>query len=216
MSLFKRITTTLVSRIDHLAGELENHEALVQATIEKMQRKTAAAKMRLKQIQREMQTIQQDITKNQQQAALWRQRALDVADNEESKALECVSRAQLCDQKIIQLQHACQQYQLNSEQLNKDLGHCEQALADIKQKHKLMRAKQATGEAMQSIANNDRMMITDINDTFDRWEMSLNTLDTSIMTDSVDSLEQAFTEKENKAALQAELAALKAKEASHE
>lgn len=45
MSLFKRLSATLVSRIDQVVGEIENHDAVIQVALNDMRKKIAEARV---------------------------------------------------------------------------------------------------------------------------------------------------------------------------
>ena len=47
MSIFKRLSATLVTSIDRVVGEIENHDAVIQASINDIRKKVAEAKVRL-------------------------------------------------------------------------------------------------------------------------------------------------------------------------
>ena len=47
MSIFKRLHTTLRSRVDHMVSEIENHDAVIEAAIREARRSVARSKVRL-------------------------------------------------------------------------------------------------------------------------------------------------------------------------
>ena len=86
MSLFKRLSATLVSRIDQVVGEIENHDAVIQAALHDVRRKVAEARVRLTQVQRESERLQERIDEQQQHAEHWRERARETAGSDEHRA----------------------------------------------------------------------------------------------------------------------------------
>lgn len=209
MTLFKRISASVVSRVDQVVGELENHDAVAQASLEDMRRKVAAARVRLNQVQREARSLDQEIDKQEQQGQRWRARAKETAASDEQKALECVSRARECDRKVDQLRKTCARYRDTSERLAEDMDSSEQRLSEMKQKLTLMRARQATGEALNTTSEAESDVVQQLDDTFDRWEMKLGVLEMAVDHASpVDELEREFRNQENAADLRAELDAL--------
>ena len=47
MSIFKRLSATVVSSLDRVVGEIENNDAVIQASLTELRKKIAAAKVRL-------------------------------------------------------------------------------------------------------------------------------------------------------------------------
>lgn len=99
MLIFTRLTATLVSRIDHVVGEIENHDAVIQATLNDMRQKLAQAKVHLSQVHREKERSQQKVNEQHESATRWQQRAVDCAKRDEKKAPECIGRSRFCTQK---------------------------------------------------------------------------------------------------------------------
>jgi phage shock protein A len=213
MSIFKRLSTTLVSRIDQVVGEIENHDAVVQATLDDMRKKVAEAKVRLGQVHREEQRLQEQIREQQDNAERWRKRAVDTAKQDEAKALECVSRRRHCQMQAEKLQQSLSQYQQTSEKLSADITSTEQRLADVKQKLTLMRARQSTSSALKASSETQSDAAKLLEDTFDRWEINISQAE-MIIDDNpvVDPVEREFVMREQQDELREELDALLNKE----
>lgn len=209
MSIFKRLSTTLVSRIDHVVGEIENHEAVVQATLDDMRKKVAEAKVRLGQVHREEQRLQAQIREQQENAERWRKRAVDTAKQDEAKALECVSRRRHCQMQAEKLQQSLGQYQQTSEKLSADIASTEQRLAEVKQKLTLMRARQSTSSALKASSETQSDAAQLLEDTFDRWEINIGQAEIMIEDNPVvDPVEREFVMREQQDELKEELDAL--------
>jgi len=214
MSIFKRLSATLVSRIDRVVGEIENHDAVVQATLNDMRKKVAEAKVRLKQVHREKERLENQILEQQENTKRWRKRAIDCAKTDEAKALECVSRARRCEQQMARLQQSLAQYQQAAEKLAHDIHTSEQRLSEVKQKATLMRARQSTSSALQSTGESKVDNTQLLDDTFDRWEINISEAEMAIDShDAVDLMEHEFIVSEQEDELRHELATLLAEEA---
>ncbi|KPJ94427.1 MAG: hypothetical protein AMJ53_05285 [Gammaproteobacteria bacterium SG8_11] len=214
MSIFKRLSATLVSRIDRVVGEIENHDAVVQATLNDMRKKVAEAKVRLKQVHREKERLENQILEQQENTKRWRKRAIDCAKTDEAKALECVSRARHCEQQMARLQQSLAQYQQAAEKLAHDIQTSEQRLSEVKQKATLMRARQSTSSALQSTGESKVDNTQLLDDTFDRWEINISEAEMAIDShDAVDLMEHEFIVSEQEDELRHELATLLAEEA---
>ena len=213
MSIFKRLSATLVSRIDRVVGEIENHDAVVQATLNDMRKKVAEAKVRLKQVHREKERLEQQILEQQDNTQRWRKRAIDCAKTDETKALECVSRGRHCEHQVARLQQAVSQYHQAADKLSHDIQTAEQRLSEVKQKATLMRARQSTSSALHSTSESNNDATQQLDDTFDRWEINISQTEMAIdHHDPVDLIEREFIMSEQEDELRHELATLLAEE----
>lgn len=214
MSLFKRISATLVSRMDQVVGEIENHDAVVQATINEQRKRVAQAKVRLSQIQRDAARLNDQLQEQQTAERRWKLRALAAAKQDETKALECIRRRHHCQHQIKRLSTSLGQYQQTATKLARDINHSEERLNEMTQKHNLMRARQSSTEALNAVAQTIGDSAQQMDDAFDRWEM-LITQQEMVRGESefIDPLEQEFTLQENEEELRDELDSLLREEA---
>lgn len=213
MSLLKRLSATLVSRLDQVVGEIENHDAVIQVSLNDMRKKVAEAQVRLTQLQRERERLKREANEQLQLAERWRLRAMESASSDDRKALECVRRARQCDQQSTRLTEAGIQYAQTAERLVRDIDTSEQRLRDLKQKHTLMRARQSSSSAVNMTSESNSDVIRQLDDSFDRWEIKLSQLDMAIgHQDPVDSLEQDFISHEQELELRDELTTLLTRE----
>jgi len=187
MSIFKRLSATLVSQIDQVVGEIENHDAVVKATLQDMSRQIAEAKIRLSQVYSEQEKIQQQIKQQQENIERWKQRAIETAKQDQSKALECINKRRQCQLQAEKLQQTLNHYNHSSEKLANDIQTSEQRMAELKHKHTLMRARQSTSQALKSsneVNSTDQQLMEE---TFTRWE-------TNIVQDELINQEQPLME----------------------
>jgi phage shock protein A len=209
MSIFKRLSATLISRVDQVVGEIENHDAVAQAALNDMRKKVAEAKVRLNQVHREETRLQKQIQEHQENVERWRKRAIESAEQDEAKALECVSRRRHCQSQVDRLQQTLQQYQQTSEKLSTDIAATEQRLAEVKQKLTLMRARQSTSSALKASSEIENDAAQLLEDTFDRWEININQAEMVIDEHPViDPVEREFVMREQQEELRDELASL--------
>lgn len=213
MSIIKRLSATLVSNIDRVVGEIENNDAVIQATLAELRRKVATAKVRLAQVHRQEANLNRQIQQRREDEQLWGARALEAASTDEAKALECVRRRLQCRRQAEKLEQGQQHYQLTAEKLARGVQEGEERLAEMGQKHTLMRARQSTAEALHAANHAGDESLQQVEDSFDRWEVKI--LQEEMMGDSdelLDPLDREFTHSENEQALRDELAALQTKE----
>jgi len=213
MSIFKRLSATLVSRIDHVVGEIENHDAVIQATLSDMRKKIAEAKVRLGQVRHEQQQLKHQLQEQQDNGLLWRKRAIECAKENEDKALECLSRRRCCQQKAKTLGKTLEQYTQTADRLAQDIETSQQRLTEMKQKLTLMRARQSTSLALNATDEVSNHCANALEDSFNRWEVSIAQTEISLdVDDATDTLEQDFISQEQQEVLQKELMALLAEE----
>jgi len=213
MSLFKRLSATLVSRVDRVVGEIENHSAVAQASIIDMRKKVAEAKVRLSQVQREGDKLKQQIDEQNENVERWRQRAIECAQSDEAKALQCVQRSRQCQQQSDVWKQSHQQYIQTAEKLAQNIETSESRLYAMQQKVTLMQARQSSNAAMHMTTQHDEDKELFLNDTFERWEINLTAGEMALDNHKpIDSLEHEFISKELEQNLRGELSMLIAEE----
>lgn len=213
MSIFKRLSTTLVSRVDQVVGEIENHDAVIQATLDEMRKKIAQAKVNLAQVQREEAKLKQKIETRKNDQQRWRERAVSSAKNDEAKALTCLQRSQQCEKEVARLKQSLDTYQQTSQQLSDDITQSEAQLAELSQKQTLMRARQSSSAALNASNKTIDDENRQLEDTFDRWEVKV--CQAEMRNDShpmIDPVEQAFVAEKQQDELRQQLAELLAEE----
>jgi len=210
MSLFKRIRTTISASVNQLVGEIENHDAVMEAAINESRRATAQAKVRLSRTERERAQLQQKIADVEAKRQKWRERALACADNEESKALSCLQQEKNCAGQISQLTSILKQQDALLAKLRSDIGKAESKLAQINHQRNMMRSRESAATALNAMAHADIADSININDTLERWEAKIIEAELELETQQpLDDFEYQFTEQENLDELRAELRSLK-------
>ena len=213
MSIFKRLSATVVSNIDRVVGEIENNDAVIKATLAELRKKVAAAKVRLAHVHRQAANLNKQIQKRREDEQLWGERAVDAASTDEARALECVRRRQQCRLQAERLELSQQHYQLTAEKLARGVEEGEARLAEMGQKHILMRARQSTAEALSAASQAGDDYLLQVEEGFDRWEIKILQEEMAVDSDEVlDPLDRELSNSENEQALRDELAALIARE----
>ncbi|MCC6921988.1 MAG: PspA/IM30 family protein [Nitrosomonas sp.] len=214
MSILKRLSTTLISRIDRVVTEIENHDAVIQAALNEMNSKMAKAKIALNQACRERNRIKTELETQQSNVHRWQERAIICAKTDESKALECLRRSHKSRDRAAGLQKSLNEYARSIEKMTGNIQSSAQRLNEMKQRLTLMRAKQATNKTDATIHSTCGDAESIVEDTFNRWEMHLNHDDIpfNCTTDDVDELEHEFITQEQQSDLHSELTALLTRE----
>lgn len=210
MNLFTRISATLTRKLDDAVAQIENHDAVVSVSLKDMRAAIAKARTRLNQLQRESQKFADKITYCENQAALWQARAKEVAAQDEEKALECVARRNHLQEKGKQLNTLMVKNKQVEAQIFDTVKQLESKLHAVTQQHQAMRSRQSTAEAMRILNAVTAESPTNLDTTFDRWEMQLTEAEYNghLSMDETDLLEREFLDAENKASLKAELNSL--------
>jgi len=209
MSLLKRTFTSLYAKVDQMVGEIENHDALIQAAIREQKKKIATAKVQLRRIEAAEKDIRERIAQANIDRRQWESRAVKEAGDNEPQALQCLQRRKEVQARSEQLNTMLQEYQTSSGQMKANIHRCEQDLNEMNQKHQILRARQSTAEAMSLIDGQESYPATDISDSFDRWEIKISQSEHFVdIADNTDALEQAYIDEENEQDLRSELAEL--------
>lgn len=214
MSFVKRFSATVASRFERVLSEIENHDAVIEASLNGMRKKVATAKVFLARVQEQERQLCQQIDEQTQQAELWRQRAIGVAKQDEAKALQCISRSRDCEQRRQSLQRSLETYRQSSASLLQEIEFSEQRLLELTQKLTLMRARHSSCEARVATSGKDCDAEHLLQDAFERWEINVAQMELGIEADlNQDVMEQEFTQHEQEQALRQALAELLTQEA---
>lgn len=212
MSLFKRITTTISARVDQLVGEIENHDAVIEAAIKDARQATAKAKVRLQRLIQERQKLESRIKELTEKEAGWTERAKHSAGQDEDKALACLRRRRECQRQIAELSAAVTKQREAEEKISTDVRQAETRINEMNQKRSLMRTRESAAEALANFSRLDEVQSINVDDTFDRWEIRITEAETrtgaNLNNDALDSLEREFVDAEERESLRSELAAL--------
>lgn len=213
MSIIKRLSTTLVSRIDQVVGEFENHEALVRASLSEIRTRVAQARVRYSRIHREAAQLRDQLAGSRENAARWRQRATQCADSDEKRALDCLERARQCDQEAERLARLGNEYTETEAKLKASIQTMERRLAELDQKHNVLRARESASVALSATGPGSGSELARLEGTFERWEENVLGEELAHMTvPATDTLENTFLEEERNHSLQEELRELMARE----
>ena len=206
MSYLKRITVSLGSQIENLVSQVEDHEAVVDAAISDAQKSLAAAKLRLTRVIRDEEQLQEQISSLKQSQLKWRNRAKQVAQNDEVTALECLRRSKEAGVRVENLQHVHAEHQRQREQLQSIIRQAEQQIQEKIQRRNLMSTRENALRSSRSLEHTSAAIAADSEQTFDRWQTRITEMEIGSAIDNpVDSLEHEFSSKEEIDELKLEL-----------
>ncbi len=210
VAFLKRITTSLSARVDRLVGELENHDAVVEAGIRERRRAYARASVRLMRLRQHGERLRSRIAELDAASSAWRDRAVNSA--QEDTALECLRRHKQAGEQAQSLKATLRHHVETETQLAREVESLRQRLLTLEHRRHMLRSREATAEAAAQVRVAAAGVEPDLDETFERWEMHV--VEAELDGDSTpqrDPFESAFVADEERAGLSAELAALKAR-----
>lgn len=214
MSLIKRISATLSTRVDRLVSELENQDAIVEAGIRDSRQAYARAKVRHSRVVEEGRRLGRKQEDLRHDTAVWRERATTCDD--EDRALECLRRAKQAATQAASVQQILANHADVEQRMQREIRVMRERIESLQHKRHLLRGREAAAEAATCIQRLDDGSSRDLEDAFERWEIKVTeaeltggTLSEADADRLSDPLERDFVAKEERAALQAELAALR-------
>lgn len=206
MKIIKRWTAGVTSRVDWMVSQVENQEALVNSALRDARQSAARAKVQLGRVQQDGQRLRQRLQKEELAVATWRDRAVQVNETDENKAMECLRRSKRAEQLAEQLKQRLTEHEQVEQQLAKDVGVMEEQLSALVEKRNLMRTRQSRAEAVKNIQGGADAFSTDLDDIFERWETRVTEKELiGSCSVEADSLEEAFVTQEEESSLREEL-----------
>ena len=206
MSLIKRISASVTSTVDRAVSRVENHDAIINAALKDTQHAAARSRVRLARVQKDGNNLR--ARRDELEAALirWTDRARNVADTDEAKALECLRRRKECQGQLVSLADAIDKHEQLETRVSDNLKKIEARINEVAHQRNMMRSRQSVAEATRIVNNIEGVSYGEIEDTFDRWEINLG--ETEILMGSIqpgDRLDNEFLATESNDELRAEL-----------
>lgn len=221
MSVLKRLYSSFTAQVDRLVSDIENHDAVVEAGVRNARQAYAKAKVRHARLVQEGERLHRKLSELRESENRWQQRALSIAGEDESKALECLRRRRVCAEQAELLKQALEQHEGLETGLTRKLEAAAQRVDNLSHQRQIMRSREATAEAASSLAGLDETPATELEDIFERWEVRITEAELAAgQQESCDTFDAAFDADEEQQDLLDELAALKRlkreMEANHE
>lgn len=220
MKLLKRITTTLTASVDSAVRQIENHDALVEASIKNARHQVAESKVRLARARKEGERLTTECRKLREDEKCWAERAQTLASHEtemdeqtKQKALACLKRRNTCQQHIVNYRSLSEKQDKLEAQMAEQLGNMQLRLDEMKLAQNQMRARHSNAEVQRVVNQLEPGSVDSLDDIFDRWdvklteaEMGQGSVGESIA--QMDTLENQFVAEEEQEALNAEFEAM--------
>lgn len=208
MNLIKRLTTSVTATIEGAVGQLENHDAIVEANIKQTRQAVAKTQARLATLRQQQNAFESQLRLAEEQISVWEDRARNLASEDESKALQCLERRNQNETETKRLRQSVRQQETLIASVTANLNTLKTKHDEMTQRHNLMKSRQAVADVNKVASNSGQTQQLD--ETFERWESVV--LETELAVSDAccaDPLESQFAQQEDKAKLQDQLKALK-------
>lgn len=210
MSLFKRVTTTVTASVERLVGEIENHDAVVEAGIREARQAFATAKVRHARIVEEGSRLHQRRERLSTDRQRWQERALS-ADSDDNKAIECMRRCERAEEELDALATAIADHRAIESRVARELATQSERIAELERKRRLLRSREATAEAAHRIARVEDAGGIELDGAFERWEARITESELTTSIGQGDTFEAEFIAEEERDRLRARIDALRGK-----
>lgn len=212
MKRFKRIAASLTARVDEVVRGIENHDAVVAASLQDLRRTLARARVRHNRVRAQREHQGRRVDELHAESDTWRERARASADDEDT-ALQCLRRDRHCQARAEQLAATHARLLDAERRLEIQLERLGERYESLHARRHSMRGRQAAAEAARASASAEWGDDTDLEEILDRWDIEITEteLDAGAQPDE-DPLARGFDEAETLSSLRAELEELKQEE----
>lgn len=208
MNLFRRLSATVVSRIDEAVRGIENHDAVVGASLEDLRRALAEARVRHQRTRSAIEQQAHDREARRAEAEQWRERAAR-GDCDEATALECLKRARAADRRVTEIDAALERQRAAAEKLQRAVERLERRHRELEGQRRTLRGREAAARAADIGERMEAAGDDSLQETLDRWEIDVATHELADSCTDGDELAERFEAAETDADLRAELAELR-------
>lgn len=207
MNSFKRIFVGIKTQIDSVADEFENHEALAGVAIEELQEIASKTRLHLHRVSKMSEKYQQQLIEQQDQAALWSERAIKMRKQDEQKALQCVKRLRQVKRQVQSLEKQCEESTAQEEKIRADIELIQEQLQSMKNKKEILAARQNRANIQESLGDGRSGSLKDVQSVFQRWEGTVVSSEFAVPEQGVDedSFAKPFEQEEDELDLKAML-----------
>lgn len=207
MNVFQRVTATVTRSIDKVVDQLENQDAVAEATLRQVRRNAAEAKVRLAALARDRDELAAKLDSLEKVARRWTERAAKIGRADEDKALECLRRRRHAQSQITQTQTVLAEYDARVEQLGASVAQMDERLLSLTQKRNVLRTRDAVSNAQGTLRRLQEQDCDGLDAVYERWEARLLADEYATpVAAPIDEFERTLDDEEEQLSLQAELA----------
>lgn len=195
MNAFKRLKTTLCASFDSLVDELENQEAVVDATIKEIKKALVAIKLQENSIQREISLKLKNKEVIEKKIKTWSQRAKSIYRTDPEKAKECARKVINAKNHLGQIENNLEDASKTLQVLDREKRSIQEKLREVESKKTQFKARQTRTKAQSCLSSNS-LHPSDIENVFNRWDDKILKQEiTSEQNPVTDELESFFEQK---------------------
>ena len=206
MRLIKRISTSLSASMHDAVGRLENHDAIVEASIREQKQVLGKTRARLKTLLKQQRKFEQDKQDCEAEIIRWADRARSLAEQDEQKALSCLARRKQLQHRLADMEANLGRQRELTAQLTETARELEAKLEEASRQHNLMRARQSVADANTAFGSSSERH-DQLDEVFERWESNVMAYeDQSPLGDPGDGELDLLESELDKSEQQAELA----------
>ncbi len=213
MTTLRRLTSTIKANFDWMVTQVENHEGLVASAISEVQTAQARARVHFGQLKRDGENLRKRLADLNEAEVAWTERAVQSAELDEKRALECVRRRQRIQKEKKELEVQVKNHERMQEQLAKDLVLIEERLDQLKRQRNVLRTRQSRAEALRAAHLDESGIINELDEILERWEIKVTEAEvrSECLKDAGDDFERSFVSEEEESELKTILAELTTK-----
>ena len=196
-----RIMATITAQFDQLVNQIENHEAVAEASLSQLRQDISGARVQYKMMQKDIESLVSQQQRLEKDLSTWQARAVQYSETDKEKALHCMRKIKLVEKDLEQLAERQSQLEEAADKLQSQLTRVESQYKDLSAKLQAFRGRDKAA-AMSTSAMEQADYTDSIDDVFNRWDRKILYKEVSTDFDSdqiVDEIEQEFkTEEELK------------------
>jgi len=209
MNLISRFSATFLSGLDRTVSHIENHDAVIEASLKESQRAAAQARVRLQRVKRDGELLLQKQTELRKKINHWSERAKANHVSDKQLALQCIARRKQCINDEQEVQAGLKRHMELEQQMVDRITCIEKRVMTMSRQRNQMRSRQSAAEALRVINKIQGSGTNGIDDTFERWDLSISETEicAGVSSEFVESdpLDDQFNAAEEQQALEDEL-----------
>lgn len=176
MKSLKKLKVSLMASFDNFVNEVENQEAIINSIIDEVKEAFSNIRVQINDVERGLNRARNNEILIVNEIDLWKNRALDLKNEDEELAKDCLRKVITLEDELIQNQEIIKYSKECLSHFNKEKIQVETKLSEIKLKKSKFIAKESNIKA-------------NIEDVFNRWEDKLVFNEALTLNDKFESRE---------------------------
>jgi len=207
MVRFKHWARDVVSKIDGLIVQIENHENSITSALRAFEQGVARSRLQLERVKRDGESLRQSLAEERDGAQRWRERARREAD--EPQGLECLRRSKRAARLALELERRVGEHEGVEQQLERDVRRIERRLLELRAQAQAIRTRESRASAYDALPHGREPGVFGV--AFERWEAQVaeSEIASGCLTADLDELDDEYMTREEEAVLVLELRELK-------